>query len=591
MWRSICHLGVTVSLALLPVTAQADAAKATGSIIHVRGETHVAIHWQRDPGLDPGARPDGAWLRLEGQALDDAEHPLAKASIAFNLQALEGADPATRPDLARAVSCADSPASLPRGPNGGLALEADSDGRFCLRMPLAIAKYRVHAEAQWEPTRYDVVPLDQDLDFGKPPLSLWLEGSDGKPDLGKPTYVLAARIGFEDLGRLVYAPGLPVQWLDEKGAVLATGTSEAEGHVHLEVPTSALGDPGLVRHRLTSPGSATLGPVEMAFPLEKRAHLALVLETAPTDVTAGVELPYTFRVRIALPPGSDPSRQLFAPQALVQATFADGQLVGTAEADAQGQVLVPVLIAAGDQSGALEFRATARVPFLLPSEPLHLPVEVSTPRSWRSLWLLAGFLVLVAWLAIGRAPQRRQAADAKRAVTPRTPAVPTPRAEVLVTEESTGTVWNGSVHDAHEHTPVAHAQVTLVRPGFAGRHVLLETRTDADGHFVLDGHVRQPGDRLVIDAPFHRTLDAEAPAFGAVAITTISRRRGLLYDFARWAQNRPWAHSLRRKPTPLDAATREEAHAAWASRVDAVVFGPEQVDAAREASARVPDQP
>lgn len=556
--------------------------------MHVRGETHVAIRWQRDPGLDP--KPEGAWLRLEGQALDDAEHPLANAVVSFHLQAVETGDARVRPDLARAVSCAEAATTIPPGPGGGLSFETDSDGRFCMRMPLPSARYRVHAEAQWDPTHYDVVALEQELDFGKPPLSLWLEGSEGKLDLGKPSFALAARIGFEDFGRLVYASGLPVDWLDEQGRVLASATSNAEGHVHFEIATHALGDPGLVRHRLRCAGSPTLGPVEVIFPLEKRAHLELVLESAPRDVRAGVELPYEFRVRVVLAPGADPSRQLYAPQALVQATFADAQQVGTAEADAQGRALVPVLIASAAQSGKLEFRATAAVPFLVPSETLSLPVEVSAPQSWRSLWLLAGFLVLLAWLAIGRAPLRRKITGAKRAAAARTVAPAAARAEVVVTEESLGSAWNGSVHDAHDRTPVAGAQVSLVRPGFAGRALVLETQTSADGHFALDGALRQPGDRLVIQAPLHRTLDAAAPAFGTVTITTVSRRRGLLRDFARWAEGRPWTLSLRRKPTPLDAVVREQEHAAWAARVDAVVFGPEPVDASREASARVPEQ-
>lgn len=584
MSHSGVRLCVAVAALLLVAVAPAAADPAKPSVIHVRGETHVVIRWQHDARPGTESTP---WLRLEGQALDDADHPLAKAVVTLGLLALEGGPP---PDLTRAVSCAESPASLPRNPDGTLLLETDTDGRFCLRLPLAVAKYRVHAEARWEPTKYDAAALDQDLDFGKPPVSLWLEGGDTKPDLGKPTYVLSARIGYEDLGRLVYAPGLPVDWVDEKGAVLASGTSGPDGHLRFELATSALGDPGLVRHRLESKGSPALGPTTLVFPLEKRAHLALVLETAPTDVTAGVELPYAFRVQVALPPGSDPARTLFAPQALVQATYANGQLVGTAEADPQGHVLVPVLLATGDQSGAIEFRATAQVPFLLPSDPLRIPVEVSAPRSWRSLWLLAGFLALVAWLAIGRAPQRRKPADPKRAAAAKGAAPPVPRAEVLVTEEAAGTRWNGSVKDAHDRTPVVGARVTLVRPGFAGRSVLAETGTGTDGAFVLDAEMRAPGDRLVIDAPYHRTLDAEAPAFGAVTITTISRRRGVLHDFARWAQSRPWAGALRRKPTPLDAAVRDEEHAVWAARVDDVVFGPQQVDAAREASATVPTE-
>ncbi len=580
-------VAVAGAIIALPRPGRTDTSKPAGSIVHVRGETHVVVRWQRDARPGTEARPEAPWLRLEGQALDDADHPLARARVVLSLQAV---DSGLAPDLGRAVSCADAPTRLPIGPNAALALESDNDGRFCLRLPLAIAKYRVHAEAQWEPGGYDAIALDQDLDFGKPPLSLWLEGGDTKPDLGKPTYVLAARIGYEDLGRLVHAPGLAVQWLDETGATLATATSEAEGHVRFELPTSALGDPGLVRHRLQSAGSVALGPAALVFPLEKRAHLALVLESAPADVNAGVVLPYAFRVRVALPPGADPARTLFAPLALVQATFAGGLRVGTAEADAQGRVLVPVLLASGNQSGTLEFQATALVPFLLPSEPLRIPVEVATPRSLRSLWLLAGFLALVAWLAIGRAPQRRRVSEPKHVAARNAAAAPLPRAEMRVTEETASPRWNGSVKDAHDRTPVAGGRVRLIRPGFAGRNVLTETVTGSDGAFALDAPMRQPGDRLVIEAPYHRTLDAEAPAFGAVTITAISRRRGVLHDFARWAQSQPWAGALRRKPTPLEAAARDDEHAVWAARVDGVVFGPTPVDAAREASAHVPTE-
>lgn len=567
--------------AILLSVSRTSHADVTGPVVHVRGETHVSIHWQREVG----ATAEDTVLRLEGQALDDAERPLPGAEVAVGLTT-EGQPPP--PGLARATGCGDPPAPIHLMGNGQLALRADSDGRFCLRMPLAVLRYRLHVDATWEKERFDAVPLDQELDFGKPPLSLWLEGSDGKADLTKPTWQLAARVGFEDGGRLVHAPGLKVDWLDEHAVVIASAQSDAGGHLRFEVATDKLGDPGVARHRLKSEGSNALGATELTFPLEKRARLELVLETAPSQVNAGVELPYTFRVRIVRNGPADPARQLFAPQALVQASFLDG-LVGAAESDLQGSVLVPVLLGAGGQSGQLEFRATARVPFLMPSEPLHVPVEVATPRSWRSLWLLGGFVVLVAWLAIGRAPQRRAAPTARSAAAGKDMIRPPPRAEVRVDEERTIPRWNGNVQDAHDRTPIANAHVRLMRPGFAGLEVLAETHSEPDGSFVLDGSARKPGDRLVIDAPLHRRLDVSAPAFGACTVTTISRRRGLLHDFSRWAQSRPWASSLRRKPTPLDVMAREEASAEWAARVDQVVFGPDEVDAAREASARVPE--
>ena len=572
-----------VAAASFTYTGPTHAEPHKGPVVRVRGETHVSVQWQRE--LAVGGDPERAVLRLEGQALDDADRPLQSAEIALGLTAPAG-EPAP-PGLTHATGCGEPAVQVRQMATGLLALRSDSDGRFCVRIPLAVMRYRLHAEAEWEPARYDSVPLDQDLDFGKPPLSLWLEGASGKPDLTKASWVLAARVGFDDGGRLVHAPGLEVRWLDETGAALSSARSDAEGHLRFEVATDKLGAPGLARHRLACDGSATLGAAEVSFPVEKRARLELVLESAPAEVRAGAELPYSFRVQIARY-GSTTDRRTYVPQALVQGSFV-GAPVGAAETDEQGLALVPVLLAAGGQSGALEFQATAKLPFLLPSEPLRLPVEVATPRSWRSLWLLGGLLILVAWLAIGRAQPRRAArtdrTSAARSEAPR----PAPRAEVRVTEEQQTPRWNGSVQDAHDRTPVAGALVRLVRPGFDGAQVLGETRTDGSGHFDLEGSARLPGDRFVVEAPLHRLLDVSAPAFGAVTITSISRRRGLLHDFARWAQNRPWASALRRKPTPLDAVIREEANAAWAARVDAVVFGAEDVDAAREASARVPD--
>lgn len=564
----------------MPCLGRADG-KAVGPIVRVRGETHVTVHWQREAAVDPDAP---AILRLEGQAVDDAERPLPNAEVTVTLGSAEGN---VLVDMSHATTCADPPTQLHRMGDGELVVRADSDGRFCLRTPLAVRRYRLHVEAAWEKERYDPVPLEQELDFGKPPLSLWLEGSDGKPDLTQESWVLAARVGYEDGGRLVYAAGLKIDWIDEKGITIASSSSDRDGHVRFTIASSLLGDPGLARHRLKCEGSSTLSGAELSFSLEKRARLELVLESAPNEARAGVELPYTFRVRIVRS-GADAARQLFAAQALVQASFvgAASGLVGAAESDARGAVLVPVLLAAGGQSGTLEFRATARVPFLLPSEPLRLPVEVSEPRSWRSSWLLGGFLVLVVWLALGRAPQRRAPTPSRSPAAAARVAEP-PRAEVLVHEERSAPRWNGTLLDAHERTPIGAAHVRLMRPGFAGLELLAECSSAADGTFVLDGSAKRPGDRLVVEAPLHRPLDVAAPAFGAMSITAISRRRGVLHDFARWAQSRPWSAALRRRATPLDAVTREDA--AWAAQVDRVVFGPEPVDAAREASAPVPE--
>ena len=536
-------------------------------VVQIRGEAHLQVRWHRDAA--------SGLLVVEGQVLDDVDRPLPNATVVLDWVGADGA-----PLDSASTDCADRPLLSPE-------LPSDGDGRFCVRLQVPLSRLTVRGRAKLTGRAaelYDAAPFEQIIDFDKLPVSLWLEGDARRADLEQPTFRLDARLGIESDGRLAHREGLTVRWHDERDEELGSATTDAQGRVHFEVPTARLGEPGLARHRLRFAGASTLGNAELAFPLEKRAPLQLSVQSTPTEWSARTTVTVTAKVTL---PSRDGAERV-VPGALVQA-WLDGvggaaMVIGAAESDAHGDVVVPITLPDGERSTELTLRATSSVPFLTESAPHTLPIEIVTPRSWRSWWLLGGFGALLGWLALGRV--QRWATRAKpTASKPAIAATPVVRAEVRVQREQREPRWSGSVQDAHDRTPVPGARISLLRPAFAGAEPITQIECDDQGCFELHAEGARPGDRLRIEAPYHRTLEVAAPAFGNLQITAISRRRGLLVDFASWASRQPWASALRRKPTPLDAARASSSDADWAEAVDAIAFGPREVDRTREQAA------
>jgi hypothetical protein len=95
------------------------------------------------------------------------------------------------------------------------------------------------------------------------------------------------------------------------------------------------------------------------------------------------------------------------------------------------------------------------------------------------------------------------------------------------------------------------------------------------------------GDRLIVTAPLHRTLERALPDCGELEVTLVHRKRALLDRFVEWARTEGVPLPGSPEPTPgsvafearvsLDARLRGVEK--WAQAVEGAAFGPGPLDA------------
>jgi len=278
------------------------------------------------------------------------------------------------------------------------------------------------------------------------------------------------------------AAGLTLSVLDEAGTSLASGTTRSDGSFESELPTQALGPPGLHRLVAGSAADARRGAalIDQALIAFLRTSLTLAAEQ-DADV-------------VVLQGALSTSRGPLAQKAI--GLFADGAHLATVLTDGAGRYHYavtgrPVGMAANGEL-QLQARFDSDGAWLASSRSPSLKVSWQRGALSRALWLLAA-TTLSALLVLGFSNRRGHERRPSAPPPVRGPGIHAlgPRARGRAHDHNVG----GIVLDARSGQPVAHARVALEGP----RGAVGEATLHADGRFAAA--VPSPGTwRLTVSA-------------------------------------------------------------------------------------------
>src|SRR5262249_4811140 len=155
---------------------------------------------------------------------------------------------------------------------------------------------------------------------------------------------------------------------------------------------------------------------------------------------------------------------------------------------------------------------------------------VRSPSWIRRLPLVIAGIGVVAWLVLGRTSRARRPKE-KPPAQRKPPFAGEAKIEgVRAMEGHRG--WSGFVIDAHDGFAIAGARLKIERSAFphanaAGASGNAGTVATAvageDGAFGLAPLDEQPGDRLVVEGPFHAALSQPLPPSGELAVALVLR--------------------------------------------------------------------
>jgi hypothetical protein len=578
------------------IACLASPAEANGALrLQVRGNARIDAHAARSQGKlalsgtitdDLGAPAPGARLALQFASAPLQAPPMDLAQAAPALLSLIASAPEMCSDLAQApVLDGDT----------RLLVVADASARFCLRLAVPPGRYVARLEAK-ESGFVDGAQLDLPVDIAREAVTLRFERFDTAGttlSLDEPDVSIDAVASTEDDGIVTPAANLPLALSNESGLALGTGTTDATGRASFAVPGWRLGPAGRGELRIAFAGDNEAGGSSYVEEVERRTRVTLdapdavngLLPIAAASSEAGVVLRVVATAACmprgckGWPTGTIEVRRESDPDV-------DGAIVGAATLEqGEARVVATFPVSDGDGSDAtLRVRYLPDRPWFEPTPALALIQPLHPPSPWNRVALgLAGLLVM-GWLAVGRAPglpsrRGRAARDAEGAESPA-------RVE-LVRPDAGGTGgWSGRVVDIDRGDPVAGARLTVERAGFERTEVIGEATSDSAGAFVLAPIEAQPGDRLVAEGPLHASVRLPLPPAGEIRVALVARKRALLDQLVAWARQRGKPFDATPEPTPGHIGrTARDDHGIkeWADAVERAAYSGGAVGAHQEA--------
>ncbi|MFO0548178.1 MAG: carboxypeptidase regulatory-like domain-containing protein [Polyangiaceae bacterium] len=514
-------------------------------------------------------------VMIRGDITDEVGASLGRVSVkieAFRPDGTSVALPTT------AGQCrADDPTA--RSASGGtFVLMTDERGAFCalakgsykgfkFRASFAGSKLFDAAEATAE-----AIPEGEQ----RAQTSLKFEPAPGVVDLEKDTqaFIVSLRISRQDATRLLVSStkreGLPITLSDERGGQLATATTGGDGRARFEIKSSALDGPGLGELKAEFAGDKQLAPSRTSAAVTRTAVVKVdVAATAAGDPEAGITLEVDVTTKRGAVDGG-----------IVEA-LRDTEAVGASPVDHGHAKLVATFAANEGGTVPLTLRYVPGPPYFQVGAPASVEIQVKGPSPIRQIILAAVGLALGLWIVTKwrRAPK----VDRHDSTAP----PPSGRPEILIVDRPSGLRgWRGVVADAHDGTPIAHAELRIVLAVDAGA-ALATTTTDAEGRFTLEAQDIPREARLVVEGDLHAPHDQPLPSPSVLRVNLITRRRALLDRLVRWARLRGAPYDSAKEPTPghirrVAARTGAPPVETWASQVEQAAFGPSPVTRARE---------
>lgn len=541
------------ALFMLPIAFTSEPSALAAQRVHVRADARLEVRARRTS--------DG--FLVSGQLTDDAGEFAADAKLVLSVAAQRAPDRAVRFDT-QACEASQPPPPLPDG-GGRAIIERDRAGRFCLVVRTAKDAYVAHLEVE-ATSRMAATTRDIAIDTTRPQLTLLFDARPRSVDVERGVFTLSGRADIDE-DPPVPASGVRLALVNELGATLAEVSTEPTGGISFEIPASSLGPPGPGEVRVRFAGNDAVAPSQLAIPVERRAHVALRCPDAESGQLAALDRSVVVPIR-ALAPSTTTG--------IVEARLR-GVLLAAAPLRG-GFAPVPIALPSGERSPVpLTFHYVPDVPWLLAGKPLALAVPIRSAKAWQHA--LFGFVgvALVAWIVFSR---RQRAQTAHRAI-PKTTVHPRPRIEVRRRARGGDESWSGTVVDAHDGFVLTDARIAVVRRGFRDSTTVIETHTDARGHFELSAARTEASDELVAEASLHARLVQALPARGELVVALVLRRRAVLDRLVAWARSRGRPYDAKPEPTPAQvraAALSDTPLVEWADAVEQAAFSGAPVD-------------
>lgn len=585
MNRAAAAIGVAIALLSGVAPAQPAAPTAQPLRVHVRGgaELHAVA------GAEQGE------MTVRGELIDDAGVAIGGAPVLISAAAAGSRAPLRLGALAPCE--AGGLRGTPSLNGEETTVVTDDRGGFCVtgRAPAdrLTIKLRFHSSRLYDAAELEVpVTAEQErlqralLRFEPPPETI---------DLDRDTVTITASLRVER-GELFKATAagsaqranLPLVLEDERHALVAKATTGGDGRARFEVKTTALDGPGAGELVVRFDGNAVLAKAEDTKPIVRwaDARIALAHPVGRSDPEDGVPIDLVVTTSRGPVSGGVVEVRRAAP---ANAGSPGADSLGAATVDAEGRARVIATFIAGNSAKVpLTVRYVPSAPWYRPGAELRVDVEIKGPGVIRQILLAVVVIGAAVWVASGwrRAPRPRELPGVEGAV-----ASPSGRAGVeVVASPPDITGWRGTVADAHDGSPIAGAELTIITPSFSGDGVVARATSDERGGFTLEGAYRNDA-RLVVGSAAHTSHEQALPPPSVLRVALVTRRRALLDRLVRWARQRGAPFDGTPEPTPghvRRAAARGDNTEieSWAGHVESAVYGPDPVDADREQEIR-----
>ncbi len=547
-------------MAALCFAALLTAGTAHAAELRVRGASSLEL-------IAVGRSAD---VMVRGALLDEVGASLGRAALK-----LEARDGATTINLDGITACPGEDTLVRIEGRTTANVTTDERGMFCIVWPGRMSrgsfsvkyagnKFFDGADAEAGVTAEGEQRASTSLRFDTPPAVL---------DLDKDQHVMGVtvRIARADAARMLLPAsrheGLAINLVDERGETVASATTRGDGKARFEVKSSALGPPGDGELRAEFAGDRQLAGSKVSAQVTRTVKVELKLpEQVEGDPDDGIRIDTTVT-----------SQRGPAAGGLVEATI-DGKPVGAAPVQDGHADLVVTFPGGVERTVAISVRYSPNTPYWQPGPPGLSTIRTKGPHPLRQVALALLGAALVAWIVLKwrRAPKSESRDSA-------VPPPPSGRPEILVLDRPSGLKgWKGQVADAHDGVAVANADLSIFTLSFDKRVVLAQTKSEADGTFSLEVPDIPKDARLLVEGEFHATYEQLLPAPSILRVALVTRRRAILDRLVRWARVRGTPFDSAREPTPghvrrVAARTGAERVESWATRVEAVAFGPAPV--------------
>lgn len=217
--------------------ALAPAAIAQPTVV-VRAEARIELR---------ATHEDGA-ITVHGSLVDDLGEPMARRSVVVAIHERSGRTLRTT------------------------RLTTDAEGSFVLTTPGSPTRYTLTASYEGD-DYHPRLSVERQADLTRAPTRLRLDVGEGRFDLDGESH----SVGVEARGARGGA-ALAITLLDELGRELGAGTTDTNGRLVLQVPSTALGEPGDGRLVARTAGDAQRAEARVEAPIVRYREATLTLE-------------------------------------------------------------------------------------------------------------------------------------------------------------------------------------------------------------------------------------------------------------------------------------------------------------------------